>query len=119
MDHVVVASSHITLKTAGAYWPGARYLARSGPDGADLALLDVISWERVAERFTHILIASGDHISAGEAAGLIARGCHVTVVSRYTGLSRQLAVAAGRQVIYLDAPDTTTHGPMTRRQDAA
>jgi hypothetical protein len=107
------------LKTAGAYWPSARYLARSGPDGADLALLDVISCERVAERFTHVLIASGDHIFAGEAAVLIARGCHVTVVSRYTALSRQLALAAGRQVIYLDAPDTTAHGSMTRQQDAA
>jgi len=37
LDQIVIASSHLTLKKTGCWWPGARYLVRSGPDGADLA----------------------------------------------------------------------------------
>jgi hypothetical protein len=42
MDQVEVASSHLTLLNAALGWPHARYRVRSGPDGADLALLDVL-----------------------------------------------------------------------------
>ena len=42
MDQVEVASSHLTLLNAALGWPQARYRVRSGPDGADLALLDVL-----------------------------------------------------------------------------
>jgi hypothetical protein len=41
LDQVVVASSHRTLLSAALGWPHARYRVRSGPDGADLELLDV------------------------------------------------------------------------------
>lgn len=103
-DHVIVATSHLALKKTGAYWPGARYLARSGRDGADLALLDVIRYEHVAERFTRVTIASGDGVFAQAAAALSIGGCYVTVVSRRNGLSPGLALAARRRVIYLDIP---------------
>jgi len=75
---------------------------RSGPDGADLALLDVLRHENVATRFTQVAIGSGDHLFAEEAARLAAQGVWVTVVSRQRSLSRQLALAV-REVIFLDA----------------
>lgn len=101
MDQVEVASSHLTLLNAALGWPHARYLVRSGPDGADLALLDVVRHENVAARFTHVAIASGDHIFAEAAARLAVQDVWVTVVTRRRSLSPQLALAA-REVIFLD-----------------
>jgi hypothetical protein len=101
MDQVEVASSHLTLLNAALGWPHARYRVRSGPDGADLALLDVLRHENVAQRFTHVAIGSGDHLFAEEAAHLAAHGVWVTVVSRRRSLSPRLALAA-REVIFLD-----------------
>lgn len=101
MDQVEVASSHLTLLNAALGWPHAHYRVRSGPDGADLALLDVLRHESVANRFTHVAIASGDHLFAEEAAHLAAQGVWVTVVSRRRSLSPGLALAA-REVIFLD-----------------
>jgi len=101
MDQVEVASSHRTLLNAALGWPHAHYRIRSGPDGADLALLDVLRHENVASRFTHVTIGSGDHLFAEEAAHLAAQGVWVTVVSRRRSLSPRLAGVA-RQVIFLD-----------------
>ncbi|MGH3289416.1 MAG: hypothetical protein ACRDPD_32860 [Streptosporangiaceae bacterium] len=102
MDQVEVASSHLTLLNAALGWPHAHYRVRSGPDGADLALLDVLRHENVAGRFTHVAIGSGDHAFAGEAARLAAQGVWVTVVSRRRSLSPRLALAA-REMVFLDA----------------
>jgi hypothetical protein len=104
MDQVVVACSELTIREAGYCWPGARCLIRPGPDGADLDLLAVIEQERVAERFSHVAIASGDGVFTMAAVGLAAAGCQVTVVSRRAGLSKRLALVAASPVIYLDAP---------------
>jgi hypothetical protein len=101
MDQVEVASSHLTLLNAALGWPDAHYRVRSGPDGADLALLEVLQHENVAQRFTHVAIGSGDHLFAEEAARLAAKGVWVTVVSRQRSLSPRLALAA-REVILLD-----------------
>ena len=103
MDQVEVASSHLTLLNAALGWPHAHYRVRSGPDGADLALLDVLRHENVASRFTHVAIGSGDHMFAEAAEHLADQGVWVTVVSRRHSLSRRLAQAA-RQVIFLDTP---------------
>jgi hypothetical protein len=102
MDQVEVASSHLTLVNAALGWPHAHYRVRSGPDGADLALLDGLRYENVATRFTHVAIGSGDHLFAEEAARLAGQGVWVTVVSRQCSLSRQLELAA-REVVFLDA----------------
>jgi hypothetical protein len=105
-DQVVIASSHLALKTAGCWWAGARYLVRSGPD---LALLDLAGHEHISERFSQVTIASGDGIFAPVAASLAVAGCQVSVISRRTGLSRQLALAVGWKVTYIDPPGT--HAP--------
>jgi hypothetical protein len=102
LDQVEVASSHLTLVNAALGWPRAHYRVRSGPNGADLALLDVLHYENVPTRFTHVAIGSGDGVFADAAAGLAAAGVWVTVVSRRCSLSRRLELAA-REVIFLDA----------------
>jgi hypothetical protein len=102
-DQVVMAASHLGLLNAALGWPHARYRVRSGPDGADLELLDVLLHEDVAGRFTHVAIGSGDGVFGQAAAGLVARGVWVTVVSRRDSLAAGLARVA-LDVIYLDVP---------------
>ncbi len=102
-DQVVMAASHLAFLNAALGWPSARYRVRSGPNGADLELLDVLQHEDVAERFTHVVIGSGDGLFSQAAASLAARDVWVTVVSRRDSLSGALRRVA-RDVIYLDAP---------------
>src|ERR1700722_10550794 len=104
-DQVVLAASHLGLLNAGLGWPHARYRVRSGKDGADLALIDVLEHENVAARFDHVVIGSGDGRFGQAAASLAARGVHITVVSRRGSLAQGLARVA-RDVIYLDGPLT-------------
>ena len=106
VDQVVIASSHLTLLNAALGWPHARYRIRSGPDGADLELLDVLLCDVVA-RFTHVTIGSGDGVFAEAASSLGAAGISVTAVSRRERLSPRLALAA-REVIYLNSPQPAT-----------
>jgi NYN domain-containing protein len=105
-DHVVMAASHYGLLNAALGWPHARYRVRSGPDGADLELLDVLLNEDVAARFNHVVIGSGDGVFGEVAASLRDRGVRVTVVSRRGSLSPGLARVA-RDVVYLDIPQFT------------
>jgi hypothetical protein len=107
LDQVVVASSHRTLLSAALGWPHARYRIRSGPDGADLELLDVVEYEEVAERFARVIIGSGDGAFARASASLAAAGVRVIVVSRRGSLSSRLAIAAN-EVIYLDIARSAT-----------
>jgi hypothetical protein len=104
-DQVVMAASHRGLLNAALGWPHARYRVRSGPDGADLELLDVLLHEDVAGRFRHVVIGSGDGVFGAAAASLAMRGVRVTVVSRRDSLALGLARAA-MDVVYLDGPQT-------------
>ncbi len=100
-DLVVVSSSHHTALATWFGWKNARRVVRSGPDGADLALLNVLDTENVGVRFDRVVIASGDGIFARPAAQLQAQGVVVTIVSRPDSLSRELAFAV-RDVRYLN-----------------
>jgi hypothetical protein len=92
-QHIVSCSHHAAATVAFAF-PRARHLWRSGPDGADLALLDVLENERVDGRFERVTICSGDGIFAASAAWL-ARACvDVTVVSLPGHLATRLRLAA-------------------------
>jgi hypothetical protein len=103
MDQFEVgASGSRTLENAAFGWPHVHYPVRHGPDGAELALLDVLGHEDIAGRFRHVVIGSGDHLFADAAARLAAQGVRVTVVSWRGSLSAQLELAA-HEVIYLDA----------------
>ena len=100
-DQAVLASSHLSFMNAALGWPNARYRVRSGRDGADLELLDVLEHEDVASRFTHVVIGSGDGMFGRAAKSLGDRGVRVTVVSRPGSLSAGLARVA-QDVVYLD-----------------
>ena len=102
-DHVIMASNHLALMNAALGWPHARYRVRSGPDGADLELLDVIESENVAARFSRVVIGSGDGMFGHATRGLMERGVPVTIVSRWGSLAPSLEHAA-MDVIYLDSP---------------
>jgi NYN domain len=102
-DQVVMAASHLALPEAARGWPHARYRVRSGKNGADLELIDVLEHENVAARFNHVIIGSGDGIFGQPAASLAALGVRITVVSRRDSLAEALRRIAW-DVIYLDPP---------------
>lgn len=87
--------------TAGLGWKGSRLVARSGENGADLALLEVLARERVEERFDEVVLVSGDGIFTDVVAALSAAGVHVTVVARREACSNRLRMAAAR-TLYID-----------------
>jgi hypothetical protein len=93
-DLVVVAFNHGAFQAVAWGWPNARRLVRSGENGADHALLDVLTYERVEQRFRSVIVASGDGIFTEAVARLGALGISVTVVSRPEALSRRLRLAA-------------------------
>lgn len=99
-DQTVVACNHGAAREVAFGWP-TRLLQRSGPDGADQALLDVLAYEGIADRFTQVVIGSGDGIFAEAAARLGAAGVMVSVVSHRRSLSKRLALAAS-DIVYFD-----------------
>jgi hypothetical protein len=102
INQLILATSHRAAPSAWFGFPtGARRLVQSGPDGADLALLEVVQTESVAARFQHVVLGSGDGIFAFMVAGLQAKGCGVTVVSRQESLSRELRLAV-RDVRFIE-----------------
>lgn len=100
-DLVIVSSSHQTAVATWFGWGPARRVVRSGPNGADLALIEIIETESLAVRFERVVIASGDGIFSHPAAQLQAHGVAVTVVSRRDSLSRELKLAV-RDVRFID-----------------
>lgn len=99
-DQVVIGCSHVSLLAAMVGWPGARFVVRSGPDGADRALLEVLD-DDSASRFAGLVLVSGDHIFA---PALARTSMRTTVVSHRTSLSARLRIAAS-SVIFLPAAE--------------
>jgi len=96
----IVACSHHAAPVVAFAFPGARHLWRSGRDGADLALLDVLENEHVDRRFGRVTLCSGDGIFTDTAARLGSAHVDVTVIAREGRLARRLELAA-RHVILL------------------
>lgn len=107
-DQVILSSSHHNAKATWFGWGGnPRRLVRSGRDGADLALLEVIAREAVADRFERIVIGSGDGIFTEAVSALIAQGVRVTIAAHASHLSRQLSLAAS-EIRPMSSPGTAT-----------
>lgn len=104
-DHLVIGVSHASLLMTGTGWMGPRRVLdpRSGPDGADHALLDVLSGENIIDRFPHVVLVSGDGIFSESIAEIGRAGVRTTVVARRRSLSRRLRMAA-HEVLYLPNP---------------
>jgi hypothetical protein len=107
----VVACSHVAARTAAFAFPGAGRRWRSGPDGADLALIEEMNDLRIMKRFERVTLVSGDGIFADSLAALAVMGIETTVVSRESSLSRRLRMAAGH-VIALAEDEATLGGAL-------
>jgi hypothetical protein len=103
-DQKIVACSHHAAQTVPFAFPAARHLWRSGPDGADLALLDVLENERVDKRYERVTICSGDGIFAATAAWLAGAGAEVTAVSLLGHLAARFELAARHVALLPPAP---------------
>ena len=90
----VVASNHRAMKTIAFHFPDALLRQRSGPDGADDALLEEMADLRVMARYDRITLCSGDGKFAEAIAQLGGMGIETTVVSVEGRLSKRLAIAA-------------------------
>lgn len=106
-DQVIVACNHGALLAVGCGWPHSRYLVRSGPDGADLALLGVLDHEGVEDRFDEVVLGSGDGIFTSAVVALHRSGIPVTVVSRPGSLSNQLRMVATHVMPFLELTPPT------------
>lgn len=97
-EQVIIGTSHIGVLATWLGWRGPRIVAHSGENGADLALIQILTGERIAERFDEVVLASGDGIFTDAVAALGAAGVAVTVVAHSDGCSRRLQMAASRTV---------------------
>lgn len=104
-DQQIVACSHHAAPAVAFAFPSARRIWRSGRDGADLALLDVIETEGVADRYQRVTLCSGDGIFAEAVAALASRGVDVTAVSLAGHLATRLRLAARNLVLLPTSAD--------------
>ena len=86
----IVACSHHNAEAVMFNWPGARIILKSGKDGADLALINVVTDEQVAKRFDRIVIASGDGIFSTIAKDLSDEGVDVSIICGRGALAKNL-----------------------------
>jgi len=98
-DQVVVASSTGNYPSSAYGWSNARYLTRDGKDGADLCLAEVMTDENLENRYSRIIVASGDGGLAPFVAELARSGVHTVVVSYSDRLSRKMRLAAHKCVV--------------------
>lgn len=98
---VIIAASHHAATTVVFGWHGGRHVWRSGANGADLALLDVIEHEPVTRTCNKVTIVSGDGIFADALADLSASGVETTVVSVRGHLATRSRLAA-RHILELE-----------------
>lgn len=95
-DQVVVGTSHQNnFLAAKLGWKGARHVFAHGADGAERALITVFS-ESVPDRFTEVVVVSGDHIFAEPLSTLPTFGVATTVVAPNARMSARLRMAAQR-----------------------
>jgi hypothetical protein len=113
LDHTIIACSHMAGVSVGLEWSGAQLLWRSGPDGADLALLDAVEHiGDVSRRFAGVVLGSGDGIFSPVIGSIRGTGMPVTVVWGRGSLSRHLEHAAS-QTLQIFSP-TTAPAPCSR-----
>ena len=96
---VVVASSHKAGEAVMFGFPTALRRLRSGPDGADLALLDVLSDRRVICRYKKVTICSGDGMFTEIVSELGMLGVEVVIVSLEGCVNNRLRMAASRCIL--------------------
>lgn len=97
-DQVVIGCNRDGLSLTNLYsaWgTRVRYVAEPGTDGADCALLQVMT-EDLPQRFDELLLVSGDHIFAPMIAHLATNGLPTHVFAHTESLAPALKLAATR-----------------------
>ena len=89
-DLVYCAATALAAYHCKAIWPGCTVRVGRGQDGSDLQLLKDADPKWLAERFTRVVIASGDGIFATLATDLIGMGVRVEVAVGNGGVSSKL-----------------------------
>lgn len=95
-DLIVVGCNPFVGVDVGLVWRENRLIVGHGPDGADRALLRVLETERVEDRFTEVVLGSGDGIFVEQVVRMQHHDLDVTVVARPESLSKRLRLAAHR-----------------------
>lgn len=113
-DLVVLAAEASTVTNLHASWRGCRILAGWGSDGADNRLLEVME-EDLPQRFTELVLVSGDNIFAEKISQLAAQGLPTTVYSHSESLSKRLQLAATAVVTSIpQSSNIATYASLTR-----
>lgn len=87
-------------------FPGARVVTGTGPDGADLALLEAIEDDlRLKLRSPFLTLVSGDHFFASPVSVMATMGLITRVIGRLGHVSAKLRLAA-HSTTYV--PETTS-----------
>ncbi len=104
-DHVVIGVNPGLAFVAHSLRPTARLVTRSGPDGAELCLIDEL-WSPafIVTRYAEVIIASGDNRFADSIVALNEAGLNTTVASLPGQLSARVRLAAHR-VVWLSGPN--------------
>lgn len=105
LEQVIIGTSHFGAIATRVGWTGARILVKSGPDGADLRLLDEMQHWDIPLRFGEVVLVSGDGIFTDAVANLTARSTRVTVLAPADGCSKRLRMAASTCILF-DRPTT-------------
>lgn len=93
-DLALVASSHFSQVPIAFGWKDGLHLVRSGPSGADCALIEAYYEVPNIDSFGGLVIASGDGIFEEIAFDAVRRGTPVTVVVGTGALSKRLRLMA-------------------------
>lgn len=102
-DHVVVGTgcNALHVYAVQSCWPAVQYVRRSGPDGADFALIEQALTALERGRYSHFILGSGDGGFADLYDAMTAHGYPVFVASRPSALSWKLRRRAGENLIFL------------------
>lgn len=104
-EQVIIAADSTTLTNVFAGWPRCRLLEGRGENGADMRLLEVMD-ENLHNKYTELILVSGDRIYAEKISQLAGQGLPTTVYSHQAALSKRLAFAA--TTVITSATTTTT-----------
>ena len=103
-DLVTVATGPSSSLAANQAFPTARLLIGRGVDGADRALLQVLTDDPAIRRVDQVVVASGDGIFAAPVRDLTRTAVYVAIACRLSALSTRLRLAAS-MLIALPEPD--------------
>ena len=92
-EQVIIAADITTVTDIHQAWPEARILAGRNENGADLRLLEVMN-ESLPERFSDVVLVSGDRIFAEKISELAGQGLPTHVYAHAELLSKRLQFAA-------------------------